>query len=138
MDFPNYFAAPRVQTFHLTASALPVNLSGLDDQCRGRTTALLGVEAKLRVKQFILTAPEQLAGRFLKTEDAFPSLGLIQTHVSQVNPPRNHHRTRPTRPHRCAPAKLQPLGRKSSQNAGFVPDPIAVRAAPLRPIRCPR
>src|SRR6185369_16760531 len=100
MDFPNYFAAARVQTFRLTASAVPVNLSGLDDQCRGRTTALLGVEAKFRVNQFILTAPEQLAGRFLKAQDAFPGLGLIQTHVSQVNPARNHHRTGPTRPYR--------------------------------------
>src|SRR2546423_13840089 len=122
MDFPNDFAAARIQTIHLTASALPVNFSGLDDQCRSRTAALLSVEAKFRVKQFILTAPEQLAGRFLKPEDAFPSLGLIQTHVSQVNPARNHHRTGPTRPHRCAPAKLQSFVRKSSQNGGFIPD----------------
>src|SRR5205814_5079857 len=103
MDFPNYFAASRVQTFHLTASALPVNLSGLDDQCRGRTTALLGVEAKFRVNQFILTAPEQLAGRFLKAEEAFPSLELIQTHVSQVKQASNHHRTGANRPHLCSP-----------------------------------
>src|ERR1700716_1186789 len=72
MDFPNDFAAPRVQTIHLTASALPVNFSGLDDQCRGRTAALLGVERKFRVNQFILTTPEQLAGRFLKAQGCVP------------------------------------------------------------------
>src|SRR5258705_6017417 len=137
MDFPNDFAAPRVQTIHLTASALPVNFSGLDDQCRGRTAALLGVERKFRVNQFRLTTPEQLARRFLKAQDAFPSLGLIQPHIGQVNTALDHHRTRPTWPHRRAPAKLQSLVRKSSQNAGFVPDVVAVRPAPLRPVLCP-
>src|SRR5882724_13322651 len=138
MDFPNDFAAPRFQTIHLTASALPVNFSGLDDQCRCRTTALLGVERKFRVNQFILTTPEQLAGRFLKAQDAFPSLGLIQPHISQVNPALDHDWACPTRPDRRAPATLQSLVRKSSQNAGFVPDVVAVRPAPLRPVRCPR
>src|SRR6266581_660903 len=136
MDFPNDFAVPRVQTIHLTASALPVNFSGLDDQCRSRTAALLGVEGKIRVNQFILTAPEQLAGRFLKAPDTLPSLRLIQPHIGQVNPALDHDWACPTRPHRRAPAKLQSLVRKSSQNAGFVPDVVAVRPAPLRPVRC--
>src|ERR1043165_9091270 len=107
MDFPNDFAAARVQTIHLTASAVPVNFSGFDDRCRGRTAALLGVERKFRVNQFILTTPEQLAGRFLKALHALPSLRLIQPHIGQVNPALDHDWACPTWPYRCSPAKLQ-------------------------------
>src|SRR5438552_2907673 len=138
MDFPNDFAAPRVQTIHLAASALPVNYPILDDRCRGRTAALLGVERKFRVNQFILTTPEQLAGRFLKALDALPSLRLIQPHIGQVHAALDHDWACPTWPHRCSPAKLQSLVRKSSQNASFVPDVVAVRPAELRPIACSR
>ncbi len=110
--------------------------TGLDDGCRTRSGRVIWIEG-IGVVHFIGESPERLPGFLVKTVNTLPRLGLLRFGVGDIDAAPGHDGTGVSRPHRRAPANLQSLSREGLQNAGFVPDTIAVRPAELRPILCP-
>src|SRR5439155_25887735 len=112
-----------------------INFAVLHDGCSVRARFLArNKSARWIICFFARKGPEQFARGFLKAKNAATDAGAVDQRIGHINSAFGNDRTGKAIPNPSAPSNGQTCCREFLCCAGFVPDTVALAAAPLRPV----